>query len=302
MQTRPLGDSDLRASAIGLGAMPLSIAGRPDPKRAREVIRAALDAGVTFIDTADAYCIDDSDIGHNERLIADALGGLGRLTGNDRILVATKGGLTRPDGAWETCGRPEHLRRACERSLTALGLGTIELYQLHAPDDDVPFAESVGAVAELRQTGKVRHVGISNVTVDEIVEARSIVPVVSVQNRCNLFDTRSFDNGVAEYCHQEGIAFLAHSPVGGHTDHVRTRDHDALGRLAERAGVTSYELMLAWLLGWSPTIIPIPIPIPIPGASRPASIISSARAASVVLDGQTVAELDALAGVARPVG
>ncbi len=294
MQTRTIGDSDLQVSAIGLGAMPLSIAGRPEPQRAREVIRAALDAGVTFIDTADAYCMDDSDIGHNERLIAHALSELGRLTGNDRVLVATKGGLTRPGGAWKTCGRPEHLRRACERSLVALGLETIDLYQLHAPDNDVPFADSVGAVAELRNAGKVRHVGISNVTVDEIVEARSIVPVVSVQNRCNLFDTRSFANGVAAYCHQEGLAFLAHSPVGGHTNHVRTRDHDALGRLAERADATRYELMLAWLLGWSPAMIPIP------GASRPVSIISSARAPDVALDARTVAELDALAGVDRP--
>src|SRR5690606_23709592 len=134
---------------IGLGGMPLSIQGRPDEAQAIAVIHAALDAGITFIDTADAYCLDDGEIGHNERLIAKALA----AWPSARVVVATKGGLERPGGRWETNGRPEHLRAACERSLAALGVEQIELYQLHAPDSAVPFAESVGALADLRREG-----------------------------------------------------------------------------------------------------------------------------------------------------
>jgi aryl-alcohol dehydrogenase-like predicted oxidoreductase len=294
MQMRTIGDTDLRVSAIGLGGMPLSIAGRPNPERAHAVIRATLDAGINFIDTADAYCLDDSETGHNEGLIGDALRKFGRLTGDDRVYVATKGGCIRPGGSWGVRGNPSHLRQACDQSLAALGVETIDLYQLHAPDDTVPFADSIGALAELRAAGKIRHVGISNVTVEEIVEARSIVPVVSVQNRCNLLDTKSFGNGVAAYCHEHDIAFLAHSPVGGHTRHVRARDDANLSEIGRRLGVTNYELMLAWLLDWSPTLVPIP------GASRPESIISSARAADITLDGQSRAQLATLSGVQRP--
>jgi aryl-alcohol dehydrogenase-like predicted oxidoreductase len=294
MKTRTLADTGLVVSAIGLGGMPLSLRRRPDPAAGEAVIHAALDVGVTFIDTADVYCVDDADIGHNERLISGALAKRGRLKGDDRVIVATKGGLERPGGSWRTNGRPEHLREACERSLTALGVEVIDIYQLHAPDDDVPFAESVGEMASLREAGKVRHVGISNVTVEEIELARSIVPIVSVQNRCNLFDTKSFDNGVAAYCHVNGIAFLPHSPVGGHMGHDRTRQHRALAEIAASVGASSYEVMIAWLLSWSPTMIPIP------GASRAASIQSSARAVEIELDDAARARLDALAGVSRP--
>ena len=171
MQTRRIGD--LEVSAIGLGGMPLSIGGRPDEKAAIEVIHAAVEAGMTLIDTADSYCKSDDDFGHNERLVKKALDGLG-ATGRG-ITVATKGGLKRPGGDWVTCGRPDHLKQACEASLRNLGVDSIELYQLHAPDDDVPWADSVGAMAELRQAGKVKRVGISNVSVAEIDEARAIV-------------------------------------------------------------------------------------------------------------------------------
>ena len=166
MKTRALGPTGLEVSCIGLGGMPLSIQGRPDEARALRVIHAAIDAGMTWIDTADVYCHDDGDIGHNERLIARALSELGSAAGE--VLVATKGGLERPGGDWTVNGRPEHLRQACERSLRALGTESIALYQVHAPDPQVSWADTVGEAARLREEGKVLHVGISNVTAEEL--------------------------------------------------------------------------------------------------------------------------------------
>lgn len=281
MQARPLGSSGIAVSCIGLGGMPMSIQGRPDEAHGIGVIHAALDAGITFIDTADVYCLDDSEIGHNERLIAKALAAWPSAD----VVIATKGGLERPGGAWVSNGRPEHLRAACERSLQALSVERIDLYQLHSPDPGVPFADSVGALADLRREGKIRHVGLSNVDVSHIREAQEIVPVVSVQNRCNLFDTGSFENGVVRYCEQHGIAFLPHSPVGGHGGHARLAQHEELGHMAARLAVTPYELALAYLLAISPVMIPIP------GASRTASVQSSARAAEIVLSDEDLAAL-----------
>lgn len=277
LHTRDIGS--LKVSAIGLGGMPLSIQGRPDEAQGVAVIHAALDAGVTFIDTADVYCLDDDDIGHNERLIARALAGRAAV-------VATKGGLERPDGSWVVNGKPDHLKRACDRSLAALGVQTIDLYQLHAPDPDVPYEDSIGALADLQRAGKIRHIGLSNVDVPQIEAARRQVEVVSVQNRCNPFDRASFANGVVAYCHREGIAFLPHSPVGGHRGHARTPTDPTLGRVAARHGVTPYQVCLAWFLKLSPVIIPIP------GASRAASIRSSAAAADVVLTDADMAEME----------
>ncbi|HEV8324670.1 MAG TPA: aldo/keto reductase [Myxococcota bacterium] len=284
MQTRKLGPGGPDVSAIGLGGMPLSIVGRPDEDQGVRVIHAAIDAGMTLVDTADVYCLDDADLGHNERLIARAVH---ERSGRQHVVVATKGGLERPRGAWTTNGRPEHLRAACERSLQALGVQAIELYQLHAPDDAVPFADSVGALAALRAAGKIVHVGLSNVDVAEIDEARAIVPIATVQNRCNPFDATSFENGVVAHCEALGIAFLAHSPVGGHRGHARVAADPVLAAVARRRGATPYQVCLAWLLALSPAVVPIP------GASRPASARSSAAAAEVHLDDADLAELQA---------
>jgi len=284
MQTRALGPTGLQVSAVGLGGMPLSIQGRPPEDAGVRAIHAALDAGMTFIDTADVYCLDDSDIGHNERLIARALG---ERRSDTRVVVVTKGGLERPRGAWVSNGRPAHLKAACDRSLVALGAEAIDLYQLHAPDARVPFAESVGALAELKAAGKVRHVGLSNVDVAEIDEARAIVAVASVQNRCNVFDTSAFDGGVVAHCHALGIAFLPHSPVGGHRGHARVGKDPALAAVARRHGATPYQVCLAWLLSLSPLILPIP------GASKPESARSSAAAADLALTPEDLAELTA---------
>jgi aryl-alcohol dehydrogenase-like predicted oxidoreductase len=171
--------------AIGLGAMPMSVQGRPDRPRAIATIHAALDAGITLIDTADAYCTSRVDTGHNERLVAEALQSRGAH--HDEVLVATKGGHVRPDdGSWIIDGRPEHLKAACEASLRALDVDVIDLYQLHRPDPAIALAESVGAMADLRDEGRVRLVGLSNVNIDQIEEASAIVPVASVQNQLSL--------------------------------------------------------------------------------------------------------------------
>jgi aryl-alcohol dehydrogenase-like predicted oxidoreductase len=254
--SRKLGLDAPPVSAVGYGGMHLSIQERPPEGQGIRVIHAALDAGVTLIDTADVYCLDDGDIGHNERLIARAL----RSWQGDhtRLIVATKGGLRRPGGGWETDGRPQHLRDACERSLEALGVERIALYQLHAPDPQVPLAESVGTLADLQREGKIRSVGLSNVSVAEIREAETIVPVTSVQNRLNPFFREALTGGVVEYCEQRGIGFLAYSPTGGGRLNRKLPAHPVLRPMAARLGVTPHALVLAWVLARSPAVIVIP--------------------------------------------
>src|SRR5258708_7580856 len=213
MRTRALGPGAPDVAVVGLGGMHLSIAGRPDEATALRVIHAALDAGATLLDTADVYCLDDADIGHNERLMAKALHTWGGR--RDAVVVATKGGMIRPGGRWERNGRPEHLRRACDRSLKALGTERIDLYQLHAPDPEVPVTESVGALVELQRAGKIRWIGVSNVTVQDIDAAARLTAIVAVQNRLNPFFREALSGGVVAECARRGLGFLAYSPVGG---------------------------------------------------------------------------------------
>jgi aryl-alcohol dehydrogenase-like predicted oxidoreductase len=281
MPARRLGG--LRVGAIGLGEMPMSLAGRPDEARSIRTIHAALDAGVTLIDTADAYCRDGSEMGHGERLVAKALAA---WSGDrDRVLVATKGGHTRPGREWGLDGRPEYLRQACEASLRNLGVEAIGLYQLHRPDPKVPFAESVGALAELKAAGKVRLVGLSNVGVDQINQARELVEVASVQNEFSPRFRRS--EGELAFCAAQGIAFLPWSPLGGIG---RGRDlggrHRAFAEVAQAHGVSPQRVALAWELAKAPVVIPIP------GASRPETITDSLAAASLRLSRDDLARLD----------
>jgi aryl-alcohol dehydrogenase-like predicted oxidoreductase len=284
MQARALGADAPAVPAIGYGGMHLSLQDRPPEPRSIELIRAALDAGVRLIDTADVYCLDDGDIGHNERLIAEALRGWS----GDRaaVLVATKGGLTRPAGRWERDGRPAHLRAACERSLRALGVDRISLYQLHAPDPDVPFEESVGALAELRRQGKIRWVGLSNVSVAQIRAAEAIVPIASVQNRLNPFFRESLADGVVRYCERRGIGFLAYSPTGGGRLNLKLPEHPVLRPMAARLGVTAHALTLAWVLARSPAVIAIP------SARRLTHALDSIAAGSLELSAEDLAAID----------
>jgi aryl-alcohol dehydrogenase-like predicted oxidoreductase len=282
MRTRKLGPDGPLVSAIGLGGMWMSIDGRPDEAQSIATIHAALDAGVTFIDTADVYCHDDDDIGHNERLIAKALKGR-----PEKVVVATKGGLHRPAGAWTRDARPEHLASACEASLKALGVETIDLYQLHAPDPKVPFTESLGALMRLREQGKIRFVGLSNVDARKIAVARALVPIQSVQNRWNANDRAPETEGVIAECEKSGIAFLPYSPFGGAGGAPRLADTGSLGAEATKRGISPHRLILGWMLAKSPVVIPIP------GARRAASAVDSAAAADVELSPADVAQVEA---------
>jgi len=257
VRTRPLGPGAPKVSAIGFGGMPLSIQGRPDDERAAvRVVHAVLDAGVTLLDTANVYCLDDDDIGHNERLMAKALREWSGA--KDTVIVATKGGLTRPQGRWERDAHPARLVRACERSLAALGVDCIDLYQLHAPDPNVPLADSVGALADLQREGKIRWIGLSNVTVADIEAAASIVDVVTVQNRLNPFFGETPHDGVVAHCAAHGVGYLAYSPVGGGRLNKKLPSHPAVRPIAERLGISPHAVVVAWVLAQGPTVIPIP--------------------------------------------
>jgi aryl-alcohol dehydrogenase-like predicted oxidoreductase len=272
---------------MGLGAMPLSLKGRPERPVALQVVRRAVELGVTLVDTADAYAIDDADAGHNEVLVAEALrdmgAGFGGRDGSPRVVVVTKGGMIRPGGRWERDGRPEALQAACESSLRRLGADRIDLYQFHAPDPDVPFLESVGALSRLLEEGKVAAVGLSNVTVAQIRAARELVPVVSVQNRLAPWELGDTDIPVVEYCRHEGLTFLPYAPLGGSGKVGSILANPGLRAVAKRVGCAPAELVLATLLHLSPTVLPIP------GASRVASLESSVRAAGVTLGASDLA-------------
>ena len=284
MKLRDLGAGAPAVPAVGYGGMHLSLQERPPQPVSLEVIRAALNAGVRLIDTADVYCLDDSDLGHNERLVAEVLRGWSGP--RDEVLVATKGGLTRPGGRWERNGRPEHLRMACDRSLRALGVDRIALYQLHAPDSEVAFEDSVGALAELQREGKVRWVGLSNVSVGQIRAAEAIVPIASVQNRLNPFFREALEEGVLRYCEERGIGFLAYSPVGGGRLNRKLPEHPVLRPLAARLGVSAHALVLAWVLSRSPAVIVIP------SARRVEHALDSVGAGELELSAEVLAAID----------
>jgi aryl-alcohol dehydrogenase-like predicted oxidoreductase len=283
MKQRRLGPDGPLVSEVGLGGMYLSIDGRPEEAQAIRTVHAALEAGVTLVDTADVYCLDDGDIGHNERLIAKALRGR-----PEKVVVATKGGLRRPGGEWVHDARPEQLTRACEASLEALGVPVIDLYQLHAPGPHVPFAESVGALARLRERGLVRLVGLSNVDTAELAEARGIVPIASVQNRWNVHDRSPERDGMLAACEAAGVAFLPYSPFGGGNRAPRLARHAELAAQAQRRGVTPHRLLLAWMLARSPVVIPIP------GSRQAHNAQDSAWATGVDLTAADVAEIEAI--------
>jgi len=280
---RSLGSTDLAVEPIGLGGMPLSIQNRPDERTALAVIEAFVASGGNHIDTASSYCLDDSDFGHNERLIAKALRNVGRTD----VVVATKGGLTRPNGRWEVDCSPHWLRHCCEQSVQTLG-APIPLYYLHTVDPAVPLAESLGELIRLREEGKIGAIGLSNVTARHLDEALRLTPIAAVQNRCNVLDTRDFDSGLVEHCRELGAAYVPYSPVGGHSGHRRLDQYPALARVAAKHGTTPYVIALAWLLAQGPHIVPIP------GASKVTSIKSSLTAPSIELDAEDLAALAAL--------
>jgi aryl-alcohol dehydrogenase-like predicted oxidoreductase len=241
---------DLSIRRMGFGAMRVTGAGiwgePPDPDGARKLLRRVVELGVNLVDTADSYGPEVS-----ERLIREALHPYPK-----DLVIATKGGIVRPARErWDRDARPEHLRQACEASLRRLRVDRIDLYQLHAPDPKVPLADSIGELARLQREGKIRHVGVSNVSVEELRVARSIVKVVSVQNRYNVADRSSED--VLGVCGKEGIAFLPWAPLGGR-EREAVKSVEALREVARTHGITEVQAALAWLLARSPVIVPIP--------------------------------------------
>ncbi|MBM7440024.1 aldo/keto reductase [Streptomyces sp. HB132] len=278
-------------SAIGLGAMPMSIEHRPDEARAIATVHAALDAGVTLIDTADSYHWHADEVGHNELLIARALARYGSPTSH--VLVATKGGRGRPgDGSWTVTATPDHLKQAAEASAKRLGVDAIGLYQLHKPDPTVPWAESVGALRELLDAGTIRAAGISNVTTAQIRQAYRILGdgLVSVQNQYSPAVRDSEPE--LQLSEQLGLVFLPWSPLGGISRSSLdgpsgpTSIGTAFHRIATERGVSPQQVALAWLLAHSPAMLPVP------GASRPASITNSARAVDLTLNTRELVELE----------
>jgi aryl-alcohol dehydrogenase-like predicted oxidoreductase len=284
MQTRRIGD--VQVGAIGLGGMPMSIEGRPDDQRSIATIHAALEAGVTLIDTADAYHRDANEVGHNESLIARALAAYGGDTSD--VLVATKGGHLRPgDGSWTVDGSPEHLKQACDASLKRLGVEAIGLYQFHRPDPRVPYAESVGAIRDLLDAGKIRLAGISNANPAQILQANEILGgrLASVQNQFSPAFRSSEPE--LELCAKLGLAFLPWSPLGGIANAAAlgsrfTQFVDVAGAHA----VSPQQVCLAWMLAKAPVVIPIP------GSTRPETIRDSTRAVDLKLSDEELHRLD----------
>ena len=283
MQQRTIGD--VTVGAIGLGAMPLSVPGHPDPDQSRATIHAALDAGVTLIDTADAYS-PTGRLGHNEEVVADAL----RSYGGDisRVLVATKAGHTRDGGDWDVDGRPEYLREAAQASARRLGVDSLDLLQHHRPDPDVPYEDTMGGLRALLDEGIAERVGISNADPDQIRLAQQIIGdgLVSVQNQLS----PAFRSSLPELdvCTELGLAFLPWSPLGGMRG---AKDMPStftpFAEVASELDASPYQVCLAWLLAKSPVVLPIP------GASRPATIQDSAGASELTLSDDQIARLDA---------
>jgi pyridoxine 4-dehydrogenase len=257
---------DLTVNRLGFGAMRITGQGvwgdPPDHDKAIATLRRAVELGVNFIDTADSYGPEVS-----ENLIAEAL-----YPYPDDLVIATKGGFARsgPD-QWKPDGRPEHLRSVCEGSLRRLRLDQIPLYQLHRPDPHVPYAESVGALAELQKEGKIRHIGVSNVSEEQLREAQRVVPIVSVQNRYNVTDRSS--QQVLDLCEQESLVFLPWAPIQEAGRNVGVLN------AARRLGATEHQVVLAWLLASSPAMLPIP------GTGSPDHVAENIAAAAIELTG-----------------
>lgn len=236
---------DLTVNRMGFGAMRITGPGiwgdPPDREQAKAALRRAVELEVTFIDTADSYGPEVSEL-----LIAETLHPYPA-----ELVIATKGGLVRPGpGRWDEDGRPEHLRQACEGSLTRLKLDQIPLYQFHRPDPEVPVADSIGALADLKAEGKIRHIGVSNMSEAQLREAQQVTPIVSIQNRYNAGDRAS--ETIVDLCEQEQILFLPWAPI------QNADDNRAVSDAATRHGVSSRQVVLAWMLARSPQILPIP--------------------------------------------
>ncbi len=285
MRTTPLGKSGLEVSAIGFGAMHFSLAGRPPEAQGFDVLHRVLDLGVTFIDTADAYCRDEDDKHHNERFLCKALATYPGDT--SRVVVATKGGCMRPGGRWTSNGNPDHLRQTIRESHDALGGDRpITLWQHHTIDPNYSVEVSLTPVREAVQEGLIEYVGVSNYRVEQIERAREVVEVVSVQNQYSPWHRRPEENGVLEYCEHQGLTFLPWSPLGGRSRAKSLDQIEDLATLAREKGLSPQRLVIAWLMARSRCILPIP------GSSRLANTEDILAAVDVSLNEDEVRRID----------
>ncbi len=279
-----LGQTGQYLTAVGLGAMPLTMSGRPDRQSAIEVIHCFAEGGGSLIDTANVYTDHPDRVGENETLVAEALS---RLPESMPVMVATKGGLRRTQSGWEVDASPACLQYSCDASLQALGTECIPLYQLHAPDPDVDIRESVAALHDLQVQGKITHIGLCNVGVEQIEAACEITTITTVQNALHPRRKKALRQGVVGHCRQTGISFIAHSPVGGYHRYQTLHQDSVLLDMARRYHTSPACLSLAWLLSLDV--------IPIPGARRCASVQASLSSMALELttaDAETISALE----------
>lgn len=262
---------------IGLGAMPLSITNRPSENDAIKVIEKFLALGGNFIDTADVYGLNEDDKGHNEKLVIHALK---QLSPKQDILLATKGGATRPGGAgWGMRGGlPTMLRKACEQSLLNLQISQHQLYYLHGPDPDVPIAESIGELVRLQEEGKIANIGISNVDMADLFVALRESRIFAVQNRCNPFCKGDIKSGLIYFCKTNDMLYVPYCPLGGWAEHAKIANSTLFKKLMKKYSVSSYVICLAWIRQLGENIIPIP------GMLRVDQVAENVKAVDVQLD------------------
>jgi aryl-alcohol dehydrogenase-like predicted oxidoreductase len=289
MQQRQLGPQGPSVGAIGFGTGPLTIPShRPSLEDAVRVLSRAATLGVTLWDTADAYCKDETDMGYGDYLCQKAFAALPAEL-RERTIVATKGGTVRPDNGWERNARPEYLKSAIDASLHALQTDCIDLWQLHAPDGKTPFADSIGAIAEAKQQGKIRLVGLSNVSAAQIEEAVAIVPLATIQNSYSFHYRGPEQDGVLDKCRELGLALLPYSPLGGMNDAKNLGVTGVLADVAEELNASPHQTVITWLLHKYDRMIPIP------GMSRIESLEDSAKASGISLSEEQREKLDAAA-------
>ncbi|CAF0889668.1 unnamed protein product [Adineta ricciae] len=289
MSITHLGKTDLKISRVGLGSMPLAINGRPTREDAIKVIHRTLDLGITLIDTADAYCADENDKNYCEKLICQALQTYQGSANINDIVVATKGGLVRPGGAWETDLSPSRLRQAIRQSYDSLGgQKPIPLWQLHDSPQDEKYTlkEIFEPICEAVQANLIQYVGVSNFNLEQIKEAQTYVPIHAVQNVFSLFKRGAETDGVLKYCEDNQLTFLAYSPMGGRRKHKKLNKDKFLTNLASKYNCSTYCIVLAWILSKSKCIVPIP------GASQITSIEDSVKALNIHLTQEDIQSIN----------
>lgn len=285
MQQKNFGKTGVFVSAIGYGAMPLSLDGRPNEEDARKLLHFVFDLGITLIDTADSYCIDESEKHFNEKTICEALQSYPKPT--EHIRIATKGGIIRPNGRWDPNGDPDYLYKTITESYQALGGSEpIFLWQHHVPDENFPVSASLSAAKRAQEEGLVSHIGVSNYSVAQIKEAQKVVEIVSVQNQFNPWYRKPEHDGVLQYCEEQGLVFLPWSPLGGMGRAKSLDTVTVLEDAAQAKGVSPQQIALAWLMSKSDQIIPIP------GASRIDSVKDCVASLELKLSENRIKKID----------